>query len=466
MVPGYRRPVIRRRTALALTAAAAIVACSTPAYAATSPDPAPATSAPRSGDRDAAAIITRAADARISLLTPSRFLKARPVAASTAKGALVIDPATGATLFRYNDAASLRGASTTKLATAVATLRVLGTSTRFPTVVVDGRTTREVVLVAGGDPLLSSSQLITLARATAAVLATRVPAAPVVPAATPSTFRISVRVDDTRFPAPTLAPGWPSGYQPGVVSPVRALKRDLRHSSDTSKDAAAYFAGQVAVALRARLAARTDLAPTAAYDGRLAAAPGAPEIARFVGNTSGAALAWMLKVSDNDVAEMLFRNNAVARGITPTWAGARVNEMRELAALGVDTRGWLVYDGSGVSRSDRLTARGLVSLLRLAISPEHPELAPLKGWLPVGGVSGTLSASASRYTTRPTVCARGKVFAKTGTLRDAIGLAGYATGVDGKPRIFAVMVARNPSYTPLATRQAVDLVPTTLTGCY
>jgi D-alanyl-D-alanine carboxypeptidase/D-alanyl-D-alanine-endopeptidase (penicillin-binding protein 4) len=42
----------------------------------------------------------------------------------------------------------------------------------------------------------------------------------------------------------------------------------------------------------------------------------------------------------------------------------------------------------------------------------------------VGGVSGTLSASASRYTTSPTRCARGKVFAKTGTLRDAIGLAG------------------------------------------
>ena len=459
--------MIRRRTAV-LLATAALALGSSPAYAASSPTPT-TPQAPRALDRSTSAAATAAADARIAALLPSRFRRPAPIAASVAKGALVVDPATGATLYRYNDAASLRGASTTKLATAVTTLRVLGTSTRFPTVVVQGASVQQVVLVAGGDPMLTSTQLLRLARSTAAVLATRVPPVPdpaVVPAPAPRVFRISVRVDDSLYPAPTLAPGWPSFYQPTVVSPVRALKRDLRHSSDTSTDAAAYFAGQVGVALRALLVARTDLAPKAVYDGRVVAAPGAPEIARFAGNTSGAALAWMLKVSDNDVAEMLFRNNAVARGITPTWAGARTNEMRELAALGVDTRGWAVYDGSGVSRSDRLTARGLVSLLRQAISPLHPELAPLKGWLPVGGVSGTLSASASRYTTSPTRCARGKVFAKTGTLRDAIGLAGYATGSDGKPRVFAVMVARNARYTPLATRQAVDLVPTTLTGCY
>ncbi|HET7900794.1 MAG TPA: D-alanyl-D-alanine carboxypeptidase [Candidatus Nanopelagicales bacterium] len=461
--------MIRRTLALAVAASVLVVAA--PAYAATSPDPGTndAVGAPRLGDRTAEAIATATADARIARLLPSRFLRPSPIAASTAKGALVVDPATGATLYSYNPGAALRGASTTKLATAVTTLRVLGTTTRFPTVVVDGRTSREIVLVAGGDPLLSSSQLLRLARSTAAVLATRVPAAPdpaVSPAPVPVSFRISVRVDDTRFPAPTLAPGWPSTYVPGVVSPVRALKRDLRHGSDTSKDAATYFAGQVSVALKALLVARTDLVPAAIYDGRLAAAAGAPEIARFAGNTSGAALNWMLKVSDNDVAEMLFRNNAVARGIAPTWAGARTNETRELAALGVDTRGWAVYDGSGVGRYDRLTVRGLVSLLRLAISPDHPELRPLKGWLPIGGVDGTLSARAGRFTTTPTVCARGEVFAKTGTLRDAIGLAGYATGSDGRPRVFAVMVARNPAYAPLTTRRAVDLLPTTLTGCW
>jgi D-alanyl-D-alanine carboxypeptidase/D-alanyl-D-alanine-endopeptidase (penicillin-binding protein 4) len=119
-----------------------------------------------------------------------------------------------------------------------------------------------------------------------------------------------------------------------------------------------------------------------------------------------------------------------------------------------------------VSRGDRLTARGLVQLLRAAISPAHPELRPLRGLLPVGGVSGTLSARTGRYTTAPTRCARGKVQAKTGTLHDAVALAGYARGADGLPRIFAVMVAPSGRYSQLAVRSSVDLVPTTATGCW
>jgi len=113
-----------------------------------------------------------------------------------------------------------------------------------------------------------------------------------------------------------------------------------------------------------------------------------------------------------------------------------------------------------------VTARGLVQLLMKAISPTYPELAPLKGWLPVGGVSGTLSARAHRYTTAPTKCARGRVFAKTGTLHDAIGLAGYALGRDGTIRVFAVLVAPSGRYSQLAVRQAVDLLPTTAVGCW
>ena len=98
------------------------------------------------------------------------------------------------------------------------------------------------------------------------------------------------------------------------------------------------------------------------------------------------------------------------------------------------------------------------------MSPSHPKLLPLRGYLPVGGRSGTL---ASRYATAPTRCAAGKVFAKTGTLHDAIALAGYALGRDGRLRVFAVLdVPRESVFTPNQTRVAVDRVPTTLTGCW
>jgi D-alanyl-D-alanine carboxypeptidase/D-alanyl-D-alanine-endopeptidase (penicillin-binding protein 4) len=274
---------------------------------------------------------------------------------------------------------------------------------------------------------------------------------------------VSVRLDDSLYPAPTSATGWTKDYVPSVVTPVRPLVRDFRNGSDTAKDAAVYFTVRLAAELKALTAGRTDVVLTSRYNGRMAAAAGAPEIARFIGNTSGAALARMLLVSDNDVAEMLFRNNAIAAGRPGSWAGARVTAIAELRRLGVDTKGWALYDGSGVSRSDRVTARGLVQILRYAQLPGHPELAPLKAMLPVAGVSGTLH---SRFTSKPTRCARARVFAKTGTLYDAIALAGYALGADKRLRAFAIIDRPSGRYSKAAVRQAVEVVPATVTGCY
>ena len=404
----------------------------------------------------------RALDARSTALLPGRIAAAPPLRGAHA--VLAVDPVTGATLFTAAAATPMRGASTTKLATAATTLLVQGTTTRWATRVVAGRNEREVVLVAGGDPLLTSGQLASLAKATAAVLVTRVPAAPLTPTATPTRVGFAVTVDDTLYAPPTLAPGWPAAYLPDVVSPVRPLVRDLQHHGDTTLDAASYFSAQLSAALTAAVATRHDVVVFARLNGRLTASPSATQLAAFRGNTSGAALAHMLLVSDNDTAERLFRNNALALGKPATWGGASAAETATLVQAGVDVRGFALYDGSGVSRSDRVTARGLVSLLRLAMSPSHPKLLPLRGYLPVGGRSGTL---ASRYSTAPTRCAAGKVFAKTGTLHDAIALAGYALGRDGRLRVFAVLdVPRESVFTPNQTRVAVDGIPTTLTGCW
>jgi D-alanyl-D-alanine carboxypeptidase/D-alanyl-D-alanine-endopeptidase (penicillin-binding protein 4) len=83
--------------------------------------------------------------------------------------------------------------------------------------------------------------------------------------------------------------------------------------------------------------------------------------------------------------------------------------------------------------------------------------------LPVAGRSGTL---VNRFRTKPTLCARGDVFAKTGTLHDALGLAGFARGLDGRLRVFSVLVVPPAGLSQTTVRAAIDLVPTTLTGCY
>ena len=419
-----------------------------------------------------------AAQRRMAILIPKRVAKLKPLAAS--RGILVADALSGDITVNDRASVALRGASTTKLATAVNALHTLGTAARFPTRIVSGRNVREVVIVAGGDPLLTSSQLRALARTTALALKAAIPAPLPTPTPTPgptaspspapsapTPVRFTVRVDDTLYPNPTPAQGWPADYLPYVVSPVRPLVYNLRHSSDTSADAARYFASQVQTYVRSFEKARKDLLITTVYAGRLPAPEGNHEIAHFEGNTSGAALAWMMLVSDNDVAEKFFRNSAIAAGLSGSWTDARIHELAVLNGLGVDTQRWVIRDGSGVSRNDRLTARGLVTLLRASLSPDHPELAPLKGYLPVGGVSGTLKSSNGRYSTSPTKCARGKVFAKTGTLHDTVGLAGFARGSDGRLKVFAVMINNwNTKIPVLKVRQAVDQIPATATGCF
>lgn len=473
---------MRRPLSIAVAVVGVAALLSAPPAAADSVTPSPS-SATRATTTAAVPAATVAANARIARLLPGRVERAAPLGRNRAIS--VQDLLTRRSLYRTRNALPMRGASTTKLATAVTTLSAHDIEDRFPTTVVAGRSVREVVLVAGGDPLLTSAQLRWLAQRTARRIAPVVAPAPQPdptpsptpdPTPSPSTtapdpaplqVTVSVRVDDTLYPTPMRATGWPSHYVPWVVSPVRPLVRDLRAGWDTSADAARYFADQLGVALRNRLGARTDVVVSTRYRGRLEAPDGAQELARFVGNTVGAALRWMLLVSDNDVAEMLYRNNAIALGRRPTWPGARRASTERLAALGVDVREWLLYDGSGVSRADRVTSRGLVSLLRIAASPAHPELNPLRGYLPVAGVSGTLDSRYGRYDTTPTSCARGLISAKTGTLYDTVGLAGYALGRDGQLKAFAVLVNNRAfPYSKLRVRRAVDRVAATLTGCY
>jgi D-alanyl-D-alanine carboxypeptidase/D-alanyl-D-alanine-endopeptidase (penicillin-binding protein 4) len=472
---GYRRRVTRPRSRFLVLAAAVALSATAlaPARAAAGSGASTATVAPT-----ALTTVSLAAQARMTLLLPRRVTAAKALGGD--RTGLVADLETGTAIWGVRTTTPMRGASTTKLATAVTALRLLGTSTRFPTRVVMGRTPTEVVLVGGGDPSLTSGQLSALARATAAALLTRLAPAPAIAAAStsvdgdpnptpakrpsPQTLRITVRLDDTLYPAPTAATGWTSSYQPYVVRPVRALVRDHRVGWDVAQDAAAYFSTRVSAELAALSAGRRDLVTSAAYAGRLARPAAATEIARFAGNTSKTALARMLLISDNDIAEMLFRDNAIAAGRSGSWADATRTELEELQKLGVPTKGWALYDGSGVSRSDRVSAAGLVALLRAALAPEHPELWTLQTMLPVAGLSGTLR---NRFTSTPTRCAARKVFAKTGTLFDTIGLAGYSLGSDNRLRAFAVLVHKtSATYSQAAVRRAVEIVPATATGCY
>jgi len=366
-------------------------------------------------------------------------LTARATAArfGTAFSGAVIDAASDTTVWRLNGATGRMPASTTKLVTASNALTLFGPNRQWTTRVRTGAAVNQVVVQGSGDPSLSSSMLDAMATTTATwLLANKVTTA-------------RVFVDDDVFPTPTLAHGWRASYVPGSITAVRGLVRDQIDHGDTSAEAGRYF--------RDRL--RAHGVPVAYYSGRANAASTSTVIASAKGAPLSAMVTRMLLNSDNEIAESLHKQVGIGLRYGATWSGARTAQAKQLAAQAL-TSGTL-YDGSGLSRADRLTALQLAVIIDRGITAgTQATLWPLKAGLPTAARTGTL---AGRFTTAATKCAAGRVFAKTGTLSDVVSLAGWTTGADGRVKVFAFVVNGKTSSTTL--KQNVDMLAATVTGC-
>ena len=116
------------------------------------------------------------------------------------------------------------------------------------------------------------------------------------------------------------------------------------------------------------------------------------------------------------------------------------------ARLGVAAQ---VFDGSGLSRADHVSARQLVGLLREMNA--STVIRPFGASLPVAGASGTL-----RRRMRGTAAA-GRCRAKTGTLRGVSALSGFCTAANGHLLAFSFIENRVNAY---AAKQIEDrMVP-------
>ncbi len=428
-----------------------------------------------------ALVSSASANARISSVLPTRTTY-KNVGKNYAVDVVDID--SGQRLWSRRATAGLLPASNMKIVTAVNALRTLGPDKRFTTRVVSlGK--GKVAIIGGGDATLSRSALANLAQGAAAAINSRPDLLPNV--TTPAPYRpatcirngkkvkstkkkpcplvrpgprraVRVYVDDSLYPAPTRPAGWRGGYEPTVVRPVRPLGIDGNYSMDSSQVAATYLGN-----------ALKSYGLTGTFAGRASGA-GAEQLSTYSGAKLADQVKYMLQVSENNVAEMLYRNVAIARGYSPTWGNSRRAAGETLAQLGIPMGALALTSGSGVSRLDRLTPIALTTIMqRIANSTAYPELSSIYygGGLPLAGRSGTLSSGAGRFNTRPTNCAAGRLRAKTGTLFDTIGLSGLATGADGRLKAFSVLVNSRPQkYSPLSTRRNVDRMAATVTGCF
>src|SRR5262245_1200265 len=383
----------------------------------------------------------QASAARLSTLLADRRLGSRV-------GLAVVDAATGRIVYGSRQAEGFIPASTTKILTAAAALTSLGPGARLRTSVV--RTgSGEIALVGGGDPMLVSG------------------AAPVDPAHYPAPARLSALADRTAraltnagvrairlrhdaglFTGPGRAASWRSSYLAvgsAVVAPVSALTVDRGYvgdpqretrSTDPARQAAELFAQQLR---SAGIEVAGPILP--------GSAGAAPELAAVQSPPISAVVEAMVAASDNDIAEALARQVALARRQPATFDGAAEAIRTVVGGLGVDMAGVRLLDGSGLSRANVIPPQVLTGVLAATAQPAHPELRTVLAGLPVAGFSGTLSERAAGNSPRgssrsSTVSSAGLVRAKTGTLRGVRSLAGYVRSASGRLLMFAIMADR------------------------
>ncbi|TIC89207.1 D-alanyl-D-alanine carboxypeptidase/D-alanyl-D-alanine-endopeptidase [Nocardioides sp. GY 10113] len=357
-------------------------------------------------------------------------------------------------------------ASTTKVVTSAVALWALGADHVFTT-----RTVRSagggvplVTLVGGGDPFLASAPAASTVSTSATVVPERADVATLAQRTARRLVRtgageVKVAYDDSLFTGPAVNPRWEPDYVPdGVVAPISALWVDEGRSpsgygrvADPAAHAAEVFAAELrkrgisVVGTTRRRVAPEDARPLAAMD----SAPLAEIVQR------------VLEVSDNEGAEVLLRHVGLSQeGVGSTDAG-RSGVERVLAANDVAMDGSVLYDGSGLSRQNRMSPALLLGVLRWAGRPDQDELWPALTGLPVAGFTGSLTDRMDRGDPD----GLGRVRAKTGTLTGVTSLAGIAVGPDGELMVFALMADRVPEDKDLLARVAMDNAAAALGAC-
>ncbi len=444
----------------------------TPGVAADVPEPAPPAVLPAAGG-DGTVPTAAGVKTALASLIKNPALGARV-------NISVVDVAGGETLYAANPDVKATPASTTKLVTAATVLAARGPAYRLSTRVVAGAAPGEVVIIGGGDPTLGTTgndlfpgaaRLDKLAaqvkKALGGVQPTR------------------VVIDGTLFTGPTLGPGWDSdlispggqaaritalSINAGRVKPVHNLVGPDPRFTDPSKAAGQAFAKALGVP---GVPVVTGKAPAPAADPAATASAGtdapagtvAPgtELGRVDSPPMVRLVDWMLQLSDNVLAEALARQVALARGEPASFDGAARAMEAAVTELGLPAAESDLFDGSGLSRRNRMTPSMLTDLLLLAASGTRPEMTVMFGGLPVAAWSGTLQDRfPARDAARP---GQGLVRAKTGTLSGVSALSGELVTVDGRLLVFAIMADGVPGDARDASRVALDRIAAKLVTC-
>lgn len=191
------------------------------------------------------------------------------------------------------------------------------------------------------------------------------------------------------------------------------------------------------------------------------AGDGAATLGSVSSASVGEQVQYLLQQSDNYVAEVLGRLVAVAAGKPGSSTAASEAIRSAVATVGLDIKGLVLDDSSGLAAGNRVSARQMTAAVTLMAEDPNPDLRQGLGGLPIAGLSGTLN---NRYQDVDTVAGAGLVRAKTGTLNEVLSLSGYVVDADGRLLVFS-FIGNSFTEGSSAAKPLVDAAATVLAGC-
>lgn len=378
---------------------------------------------------------------------------------------VVVDPYSGDVLFSRDAEALVPPASVLKIVTGAAAIAVLGPETRFSTSVVATDDPARVVLVGGGDSTLSrlatGTPSVYAGAATLQDLAEKTIAA--AQASLPEGEKVTITevvVDASLWPVEdAFDASWSrDAASNGFVSRVTALQVDgdrdnpqvelSRRGSDPVRRAGDEFVKALRAAGNAGRYVRVTTGD-APVDASVLASVESPPVSDLV--------RYMVKESDNTLAEMLARHVSLAQGAGGTAASLATVIPSVITGLGLPTDGLVVQDGSGLSPLNQVSPSYIAMLLSEIARGDGP-LASLRESLPVAGVDGSLD---DRFA-GANALAHERVQAKTGSITGVRSLAGFVTGDDDEPLAFAFF---SQGKVGEEARVAIESLVTAVYGC-
>jgi D-alanyl-D-alanine carboxypeptidase/D-alanyl-D-alanine-endopeptidase (penicillin-binding protein 4) len=366
----------------------------------------------------------------------------------------VTDAVTGDELWAQGASIPMQPASTNKLLTAAAALLALDRdATMSTTVLTDLDSPGVVILRGGGDPTLSAAgpKTATWYRNAARIsdLAEQVRES--------GTSVRSVMVDLSAYSGPTMARGWdPLDIRNGDIAPIESVMLDGGRIQPVSVESwrsntPGLDAGRALASALGVDPAKVGVTPSAVTEGEQIASVESPPLMERLRD--------MMNASDNVMAESIGREVAAALNRPQSFDGAADAVLAELREAGINTDGAALFDSSGLSIDDRLTAKTLDEVVAAATGDDEPRLRPLVDLLPIAGGSGTLS---ERFLNPKTGRgAAGWLRAKTGSLTRTNALAGIVTDRDQRVLTFA-FISNDAGPTG---RTAIDALAAVLRTC-